>query len=303
MSKTKSWLSAFRLRTLPLSVSGIIFGSALAYLKGFWDTTIFLLALATTLLFQIISNLANDLGDTLKGTDNENRVGPTRAVQSGEISKNEMKTSVILFSILALISSGFLIYFGTKQLSFEILIFYAVLALVCVIAAITYTLGKKAYGYFGFGDLFVFVFFGLVSVLGVYTFYSKTFEIENLFPAISIGLLSAAVLNLNNMRDRVNDAKSGKNTLVVKIGPNAAKMYHVIILLLAIVFLLVFLVKLKHEILFLSLVPCLILFVHIKKVVQTKYEKDYDPELKKVALSTFAISLFFILAVIILKNR
>jgi 1,4-dihydroxy-2-naphthoate octaprenyltransferase len=303
MSKTKSWIAAFRLRTLPLSISGIIFGTAIAYLNGFWDTTIFSLALATTLLFQIISNLANDLGDSLKGTDNENRLGPTRAVQSGVISKKEMKNAVILFSILALFSSGFLIYFGTKGLSFQILLFYSSLAILCILAAITYTIGKKAYGYFGFGDVFVFLFFGLVSVLGVYTFYSKTFDLLNILPAISIGFLSAAVLNLNNMRDRQNDAKSGKNTLVVKIGPNAAKMYHVLLILSAVVLLLVYLVNLKHEMLYLTLIPCIVLFIHVKKVVQTKYEKDYDPELKKVALSTFAISLFFLIAVIILKNR
>lgn len=303
MSKTKAWVSAFRLRTLPLSVSGIIMGSFIAKLNGFWDTTIFVLAMSTTLLFQIISNLANDLGDSLKGTDNEQRVGPTRAVQSGIISKQEMKIAVILFTVLALVSAGLLIYVGTKNLSFNLLIFYGVLALLSVLAAITYTIGKKAYGYHGFGDVFVFIFFGLVSVLGVYTLYSKTFDWFNVLPAISIGLLSVAVLNLNNMRDRVNDKSSGKNTLVVKMGPNLAKLYHALLVLGALASLIVFVQKFKQEWLYLSFLPAVILIFHLRKVLNTKIEKEFDSQLKVVALSTFAISLFFMIAVLILGKN
>lgn len=303
MSKTKAWVSAFRLRTLPLSVSGIIMGSFIAKLNGFWDTTIFVLAMSTTLLFQIISNLANDLGDSLKGTDNEQRVGPTRAVQSGIISKKEMKIAVILFTLLALISSGSLIYVGTQNLSFKLLIFYGVLALLSVLAAITYTIGKKAYGYHGFGDVFVFIFFGLVSVLGVYTLYSKTFDWFNVLPAASIGLLSVAVLNLNNMRDRVNDKSSGKNTLVVKMGPNLAKLYHALLVLGALASLIVFVQKFKQEWLYLSFIPAVILIFHLRKVLNTKVEKEFDSQLKVVALSTFAISLFFMVAVLILSKN
>ncbi|MES2588381.1 MAG: 1,4-dihydroxy-2-naphthoate octaprenyltransferase [Bacteroidota bacterium] len=301
MSKTKSWINAFRLRTLPLSISGIIFGTFIAYYNGFWDATIFCLALSTTVLFQLVSNLANDLGDSQKGTDNAERVGPMRAVQSGEISQKQMKSAVILFSILSFISAGILIYFGTQKLSFNILLFYGVLAILCVLAAITYTIGKKAYGYHGFGDIFVFIFFGLVSVLGVYSFYSKSFDWINILPAVTIGLLSTAVLNLNNMRDRINDKKFGKNTLVVKIGPNWAKMYHSFLILGAIISLLIFVKNLNNQTLYLAFVPTLYLFYHIRIVMQTKNEKDFDPELKKVALSTFAISLFFMFGVLLAK--
>lgn len=306
MSKSKAWIGAFRLRTLPLSVSGIILGSFIAKLNGFWDTPIFVLAMSTTLLFQIVSNLANDLGDSLKGADNQHRVGPTRAVQSGEISKNQMKIAVILFALLSLISAGFLIFYGTQNLSTKILIFYAVLAVLCVLAAITYTIGKKAYGYHGFGDFFVFIFFGFVSVLGVYTFYSKSFDWINILPACTVGFLSVAVLNLNNMRDRVNDARSGKNTLVVKIGANWAKLYHAFLILGGIITLIVFTVKLKNlhnEYIFLTLIPCILLFIHLRKVMDTKDPKEFDPELKKVALSTFAISIFFMLAVLIIQKN
>lgn len=302
MSQFQAWINAFRLRTLPLSVSGIIMGSGIALLNGFWNATIFVLAICTTLLFQLISNLANDLGDSLKGTDNENRVGPTRSVQSGKISFKQMKIAIVLCSILSLVSAGALIYYGTQGLSQQILIFYIVLAFLCVLAAITYTMGKKAYGYYGFGDLFVYLFFGLVSVLGVYTFYSKTFEWINLLPATAIGLLSTAVLNLNNMRDRVNDARSGKNTLVVKIGANWAKIYHALLILGGIINLLIFIIRIHHEWFFITLIPCVLLLFHLRKVMHTQSEKEFDPELKKVALSTFAISFLFLIAVIIVKK-
>ncbi|MFN5417115.1 MAG: 1,4-dihydroxy-2-naphthoate octaprenyltransferase [Flavobacteriia bacterium] len=301
MSKTKAWVSAFRLRTLPLSISGILMGSFIAKLNGYWSSSIFILALSTTLLFQIISNLANDLGDSIKGTDNDDRVGPTRAVQSGEISTQQMKIAVIIFSILSLISAAFLIYLGTQNLSLNILFLYAGLALLCVLAAITYTVGKRAYGYSGFGDIFVFIFFGLVSVLGVYTFYSKEFAWINILPASTIGFLSMAVLNLNNMRDRVNDANSGKNTLVVKMGAESAKIYHAFLILSGIIAHVIFLIRFDFPILFISLIPCLILIFHLVKVFKTTVEKDFDPQLKVVALSTFGISLLFMIGTLIIS--
>ena len=199
MQKTKSFVGAMRLRTLPLSLSGIIAGSGVAYHNGFWDATIFSLALSTTILFQILSNFANDLGDSIKGTDNANRIGPTRSVQSGIITKTEMKFAVIITAILSLVSAGALIYIGAQGMPMEIIWFYICLAILCIIAAITYTVGKKAYGYHGMGDIMVFIFFGLVSVLGVYSLFAKSFLIENVSLAIFVGLMSAAVLNLNNI--------------------------------------------------------------------------------------------------------
>jgi 1,4-dihydroxy-2-naphthoate polyprenyltransferase len=289
--KIKSWLEAFRLRTLPLSISGIIMGSFIAKSKGFWDVTIFIFALITTILFQIVSNLANDLGDSLKGTDNENRVGPARTVQKGEISASQMKIAVIIFSILSLISAGYLIYISSKGMSQNTIYIYMILALLSVLAAITYTVGKKAYGYYGLGDVFVFVFFGLVSVMGSYTLYSKIFDFVTLFPAITIGLLSTAVLNLNNMRDQVNDKLSNKNTLVVKLGFNRAKFYHFCLIMIALIS---YWGYFKFELTGLIYnLPFVFLLIHLKKVVQVLDPKDFDPELKKVALSTFILSLLF----------
>lgn len=299
MIKIKAWLNAFRLRTLPLSLSGIILGSFIAKNNGFWDNKIFVFSLLTTILFQLVSNLANDLGDTQKGTDNEHRVGPTRMVQAGLISQKEMKVGVVICAVLSLITASFLIYYGTKGLPKEMIYFYGFLAFASVIAAITYTVGKKAYGYHGFGDVFVFIFFGLVSVLGVYTLYSKSFDILNLFPAITIGLLSTAVLNLNNMRDRENDERSGKNTLVVKLGAKSAKKYHFALVILAFISHLIFCILSSNFVLLISLIPFLLLFKHLIFVSKNIEEVKLDPELKKVALSTFLISVLFMLLVII----
>lgn len=301
MIKLKSWVKALRLRTLPLSLSGIIIGSASALYSGYWDDCIFTFAIITTILFQITSNLANDLGDTLKGTDNENRVGPERSVQSGNISVKEMKIGIFISSILSLVVAGLLIYFASKNIDTQAMLFYGILALICVLAAITYTIGKKAYGYHGFGDLMVFIFFGLVSVLGVYSLYSNMFIQENILLAITIGLLSTAVLNLNNMRDYVNDKSNNKNTLVVKMGPNFAKIYHLFLILFALSSFAIFISKLDDIRYFYALIPGSYLIYHLRLVMQTTEPEKFDPELKKVALSTFAIALSFLLFVIAFK--
>jgi 1,4-dihydroxy-2-naphthoate octaprenyltransferase len=290
MTKGQAWMKALRLRTLPLSLSGIILGSFIALKNEHWNGIIFTLAMLTTILFQILSNLANDLGDTLKGADNEERIGPIRAVQSGVISPSEMKKAVILTSFLSLCTALPLVYLGTKNMSSDVLWFYVILTGLCIIAAITYTVGKKAYGYSGFGDVFVFIFFGLVSVLGVYTLYSKSFEWINILPATAIGLFSTAVLNLNNMRDQINDQKVGKRTLVVKIGPRNAKLYHSYLIIGGIVSLAAFFYLTQNFLGFIGLIPSIVLILHLQIVMITTNPADFDPELKKVALSTFAIA-------------
>jgi 1,4-dihydroxy-2-naphthoate octaprenyltransferase len=176
MSKTQAWIKAFRLRTLPLSFSNIILGTALASIDFDIDYLVFGLILTTTLLLQIVSNLANDFGDAKKGTDNDNRVGPERAVQSGIISLQQMKTGIIITSILAFISGIGLLYVAFKgELNYYFLIFLLI-GIGAIAAAIKYTVGKKAYGYSGMGDLFVFLFFGLVGVLGTYYLLTQSFE-------------------------------------------------------------------------------------------------------------------------------
>lgn len=291
MTRKQAWIHALRLRTLPLSLSGIILGSGIAAHNGYWNLTIFCLALSTTVLFQILSNLANDLGDSIKGTDNAHRIGPMRSVQSGVISASEMKKAVVFAALLSFISAGLLIYFGTKELSNSVVLTYVFLAIACVIAAITYTVGKKAYGYHGLGDLMVLLFFGGVSVLGVYPLFAKEFDWLLLLPALTIGSFSTAVLNLNNMRDRVNDERSGKRTLVVLMGPNLAKLYHTLLILAGIAGMLIYLAQIKHTYAFFGLAPCILLILHVRKVMGIKNPAAFDPELKRVALTTFAFSI------------
>lgn len=299
MATTKDWIHAFRLRTLPLSLSGIIVGSLIAVQNGYWNGVVFGLALTTTLLFQILSNLANDLGDTLKGADNEQRVGPQRAVQSGAISVNAMKRAVTINASLSVISAGLLIWQGTRNLSVSSVYFYSILAVACILAAITYTVGKRAYGYHGMGDFFVFVFFGCVSVIGVYPLFADGMSIELIFPAITIGGLSTTVLNLNNMRDQVNDARVGKRTLVVILGFQRSKVYHIILLLISMISWVAFLTMKQHWIGFISCLPFILLIKHLVFVIRNQEPRAFDPELKKVALSTFFISVLFSISVLI----
>ena len=294
MSKFSSWVSAARLRTLPLSISGILVGSSIAAHAGYFDIAIFSLALCTTLGLQILSNFANDYGDGVKGTDNAERIGPARAIQSGMIDHKEMKTAITITAISTLFLAVLLIYasFGSEQLLSAL--FFFVLGIAAVIAAIKYTVGNSAYGYKGMGDIFVFVFFGLVAVYGSYYLYSHDHEIISVFPAITIGLLSVAVLNLNNLRDRISDEKAGKITLVVKLGDRKAKNYHYMLILGALLFLLIYSVltstELNDFIYVLAFIP---LIFHLQRVVTNQDPRKLDPELKIVALSTFGISLLF----------
>ena len=299
MAQLKDWIHAARLRTLPLSVAGIITGSAAAFALGKWNGTVFALALCTTLLFQILSNLANDLGDTLKGADNANRVGPTRAVQSGAISPKTMRNAVILVSLLSFIAALLLIYVGSQLLTQTALIGYVLLAIACITAAILYTVGKKAYGYNGMGDLFVFLFFGLVSVLGVYPLFGNELSWIIILPAITIGNYSTAVLNLNNMRDQENDALVEKNTVVVKWGNENAKKYHALLFIIGFLSWVSFLILTNNTIGFISLLPFILFLKHLKFVRNNTIPKSLDGELKKVALGTFFTSVLYFISVII----
>jgi len=292
MNNTKKWLSAMRLRTLPLSISGIILGSCLAKLNGFFDITIFVFAILTTLSFQILSNLANDYGDGVKGTDNDDRIGPTRALQSGAITQKQMYNAIRFNVIVSIILTIILIYvsFGADSVLLGIL--FLIIAGFSIYAAIKYTVGDNAYGYKGKGDFFVFVFFGLISVIGSYMLYAKHVDVITLLPAISIGLLSTAVLNLNNMRDIVSDKTSNKITLAVKLGAVKAKQYHYVLIITAIILTVVFgLIYYKTPFNLIYFIAYLPLLLHLKKVNAVTNPKDFDPELKKLALTTVLLSI------------
>ncbi len=296
MSKTKAWIKAFRLRTLPLSFSNIILGTALASIDFDINYLVFGLILSTTLLLQIVSNLANDFGDAKKGTDNEDRVGPERAVQSGIISLQQMKVGIIISSILAFISGLCLLYIAFDGNFNYYFILFMLLGLGAIAAAIKYTVGKKAYGYSGMGDLFVFIFFGIVGVLGTYYLLTQSFETIIILPAITMGAFSTAVLNLNNMRDIDNDKKMGKNTLAVGMGSENAKKYHYSLFFWAYATYISYcILKFELSTSLLTMSPLLIVGIihalHLVKVSKTKTPKALDPELKKIAISALLFAL------------
>ena len=208
-----------------------------------------------------------------------------------------MRNAVIFTSFLSFVSAGLLIYFGTKNLSITRVYIYIGLAIASVLAAITYTIGKKAYGYSGLGDLFVFIFFGLVSVIGVYPLFSDSLSWLLLFPAVTIGFLSTAVLNLNNMRDRENDAKVGKRTLVVKLGASNAKNYHFFLIISAFVSWGIFLFLSKNWLGFISFLPVILFVKHLVFVAKNTVPKELDSQLKLVALGTFFVSILYVISV------
>ena len=304
----KHWIEAARLRTLPLSVSGIIVGSMYALANPTDDVLtptevfnwkLFAFAIITTLGLQILSNFANDYGDGMKGTDNEDRVGPKRTIQSGVITPKAMKRAIVLTSVLTLLSAIYLIYlaFGAHNLGYSL--FYLILGIAAIASAIRYTVGNSAYGYRGFGDVFVFVFFGLVSTLGVNFLYSKQLDAILFLPATAIGFLSVAVLNLNNMRDEASDRKSGKNTLVVKMGIENAKKYHYFLIVGAMILVLLFAYLSNFNFdQYLFVLAYFPLVKHLVTVYKNHNSKLLDPELKKVALSTFALSVMLALCMI-----
>ncbi len=302
MSKIKAWLYAFRLRTLPLAFSSIITGSAIAYTENRvqFNWLVFALCLLTTLLLQILSNLANDYGDSEKGTDNDDRIGPKRAVQAGMLSFTEIKIGIVVAAILSLVCGSVLVNEATKNLDLSKTIFFFVLGLTAIAAAIKYTVGKNAYGYIGLGDVFVLIFFGFVGVGGSYYLLANTVNLEVLFPAFSIGAFSAAVLNLNNMRDYDSDAKAGKMTLAGKLGIERAKNYHTTIIILGFMATIVYVyMNLTSSIQFLFIITLLLFKKHVNIVEDVEDPKDFDPQLKQLALTTFIFSILFAVGIVV----
>ena len=297
-SKTKIWFKAARLRTLPLSLSGIIVGSSLAYDADKFSWLVFVFALATTIAFQVLSNFANDYGDGVKGTDNESRIGPPRVLQQGFLTRKELKKGIQICTAVALIMALSLIIlaFGISELKYTLI--FTLLGIVSIVAAIKYTVGSNAYGYRAMGDLFVFVFFGGVSVLGSFFLQTQTLNITLLLPAAAIGLLSVGVLNLNNMRDIDTDKHSNKITMAILLGAKNSKIYHAF-LLFAGVLSAVFFVKLKTQPSYLFMIAVLPIMYHLKRVLGYEDPKDFDPELKRLALCTFLFAILFSLGQLI----
>lgn len=288
----KSWFEAIRIRTLPLSVSGILIGTALAYYSGGFDGLLFFLTLGACISLQILSNLANDYGDGIKGTDNEGRIGPERAIQSGAISASSMLNGIRITVLITIIFIVFAIFraFGIKTIYYSILFF--ILGGLAVYAAIRYTVGNQAYGYRALGDIMVFIFFGVVSVIGTFFLQVKAFEAVTLLPAVTVGLLSVAVLNLNNMRDIDSDRNSNKITVALKLGWNNAKKYHSFLIVMAMISGLAWAVLFYRTPLhFLFIITYIPLIRHLIFINRNEEPGKLDSQLKVVALSTFALAI------------
>ena len=294
MEKLEAWLKAFRLRTLPLSLSSIILGSLLAHFRGAFELFVMISAMVTTLFLQILSNLANDYGDMVSGVDNDERTGPKRGLQTGIITLKSMRVAIAIFSLLSLASGLWLVLKASRNLTNVAITIFIILGLLAIAAAINYTMGKRPYGYRGFGDLFVFAFFGITAVLG--TFFLQTHKLEwpEVLPAISMGFLATGVLNLNNMRDYENDKKAGKRTLVVILGEKRAHIYHAVLIIGALVFALLYnIIRYQSSYQFLFLFTAPLLIQNVIVVLRNTIPSELDAELKKLALATLIFAVTF----------
>lgn len=294
MSKIKinSWIKASRLRTLPLALSSTLMGSALAIKCDAFDWTIFGLAVLTTILLQVLSNYANDYGDYKNGAD---VVGERsdRMLASGAITEDQMRRGLVITSVFAFVSGCSLLYVSFSLGQIVQVAMMLVVGVGAIWAALKYTAGNNPYGYRGLGDVFVFLFFGLVGVLGTKYLYAQEIVSTDFLYALVIGLLSVAVLNLNNLRDIISDKASGKITIPVRLGFKKAKKYHLSLFVLAWLCVgVIGFMNITYSIGF--VVPILVLHVaHLLLVQKCTEPKALDPELKKIALSTFVIALFF----------
>lgn len=239
----QAWFLAARPRTLPLACASILLGSGLAASVDAFDASVLLLALLTAISLQVLSNLANDYGDAVSGADDQARIGPVRAVSSGLLSPQAMRRGMIVTaSVAALLGLSLLVTaFGNQ---WGHIVTFVLLGAAALLAAVTYTvgLGGTPYGYRGLGDISVFVFFGLLGVMGTYFLYTQQLSGLPFLPAAACGLLATAVLNVNNVRDIESDARNGKITLAVRLGRANAIYYHWALLGLALLLTLIYLV-------------------------------------------------------------
>lgn len=292
------WFSTARPKTLPLALASILVGSALAAWQGKFDWPTTLLALITTVLLQILSNFANDYGDHIKGSDTAERIGPLRAIQHGAINGKQLKIALIIVAFLSVLSGSILI--GYAYQSWQDLLVFGGLGVLAIVAAITYTIGKKPYGYLGLGDISVLIFFGFLAVLG--SFYLQTHQLfpSLLLPALGCGLLSVAVLNINNLRDFYQDQKAGKNTLIVRIGRQNGRIYHIGLLSISLLSYLLFaLIELTHWYNFLFLLATPLLVKHALFVYRHTDPAQLRPLLGQMAGLALLTNLLFSLSVIL----
>ncbi|RZL09190.1 MAG: 1,4-dihydroxy-2-naphthoate polyprenyltransferase [Hymenobacter sp.] len=288
------WISAFRPRTLPLALASILTGGFLAKAYGQFNGTVVALAALTTVLLQILSNLANDYGDSQNGADSVHRQGPLRAVQSGAITPAEMKRAMWGFGAAALASGIALLLLALGLEGVWVLLAFFVLGLSAIWAAVNYTAGSRPYGYAGLGDVSVFLFFGIVGVCGTYFLQARSLPLAVLLPAAALGCFATAVLNVNNIRDIVSDKLAGKITVPVRLGPRRARGYHWLLLLLGVGAAVAYVAFNYHspwQWLFVLSLP--LFFFNGRQVWARQESMQLDPLLKQMALSTLVFTLLF----------
>ncbi len=292
MQAARNWISAFRPRTLPLALSCILMGAFLAASLDAFRSDIFLFCALTTIFLQVLSNLANDYGDSINGADHAGRVGPSRAVQSGAISVSSMRKALILFVVMCLASGLYLLWISFGN-NIRGLLFFLALGIMSIAAAVAYTVGRRPYGYVGLGDISVLIFFGFVGVLGSLYLFTKAIDWNHVFPALSCGFFSMAVLNINNIRDIESDKLAGKNSLPVRWGKRKATVYHWLLLgggiSCAIAYTLLN-YQSPFQFLFAITIP---LFLFNGRSVWRREARELDPLLKQMALSTLLFVILF----------
>jgi len=292
------WISALRLRTLPLALASIGMGGFLAASHGAFRLDIFLLSLLTTASLQILSNLANDYGDSIHGADNADRKGPSRAVQTGVITKGQMKVAIAIALAIALALG--LTLLNLSGIPTKVFITFLGLGIAAIFAAILYTNGARPYGYIGLGDISVFLFFGWLGAIGTYYLMTGAFSWDLLLPGSACGLLTVAVLNVNNIRDIESDLIAGKYSIPARLGRQKATVYHIALLVIGMLCAAIYIAlhyASPKQFLFLLAVPLLLINA---KAVKTKLAaQDLDPYLKQMAISTLAFVLFFGIGIIL----
>ncbi|WP_439328214.1 1,4-dihydroxy-2-naphthoate polyprenyltransferase [Lonepinella sp. BR2357] len=298
MATIKTWFDTIRPKTLPLAVAIILTGSALAQWHGTLSWSVTLLCLLTATLLQIVSNFANDYGDYQKGSDTAERIGPLRGIQQGQMTATQLRNGLIAVCIASFVSGASLIAIAYETT--QDLIAFAILGILAILAAITYTVGKKPYGYLGLGDISVFLFFGLLAVCGTYYLQAHSLDWSIFLPAAACGFLSTAVLNINNLRDIEQDRKAGKNTLIVRIGPENGRIYHCLLLASAVLCYAVFAIVHKPLLLIIIAVIALLLAKHARFVYQQKDPMALRPMLGKMSMLALLSTVLFSLGLLIL---
>ncbi|MGL4725959.1 MAG: 1,4-dihydroxy-2-naphthoate polyprenyltransferase [Scandinavium sp.] len=298
LSRTQAWLESLRPKTLPLAFAAIVVGTALSWWQGHFNPLVALLALVTAGLLQILSNLANDYGDAVKGSDKPDRIGPLRGMQKGVITQEQMKRALIV-TVLLICVSGIALLMASYQ-TMQDFIGFMVLGAVSIIAAITYTVGTRPYGYIGLGDISVLIFFGWLSVMGSWYLQAHTLEAVTFLPATACGLLATAVLNINNLRDIDSDRENGKNTLAVRLGPVNARRYHTCLLMGALLCLALFNLLALHSLwgwLFILAAP---LLVKQARFVLTHHDPvDMRPMLERTVKGALLTNLLFVAGIVL----